>query len=243
MNSQYPILRASELIVSNSGRILFPPVSATFRSASITALIGENGVGKSTLLDHLAGLKNPLGGQMLLREVALQTFSPRHRCQHIASIGQTDLSRDDVVVADRIAQGLTPRLGSSPPLTEMVVRLVERAASLLQVGHLLKRAVGTLSGGERKRVTIARCLVDDKALVYILDEPFAGIDLRHQKCLSAALKKIAREGKVVVISLHDLDLMRHLPDYIIALGPECIIDAGPREQVLTSTLLEKTFGI
>jgi len=192
---QTTFLEASELSISNNGTPLFKSLNFSLTKGSIVAVIGENGSGKSTLLDHLAGIKKALGGKVLMQGIDINTLTAPHRCKLIASIGQNDHSCDDIMVNDRIAQGLTPRFGTHFYLSPQIRALVKQAAHLTQVDHLLSRPLGTLSGGERKRVNIARCIVDDEALIYILDEPFAGIDLRHQQKLCDTLMSLANAQK------------------------------------------------
>lgn len=243
MTDEFSILATNDLVISNSTAALFPAWSYEFIAGSITAVIGENGVGKSTLLDHLAGIKAPKSGAVSVCGINILNYSAIERCRIISSIGQSDQSTAGILVAQRIAQGLSPRLGLAMKYSERVNELVLEAAAATQVLHLLQRTLGTLSGGERKRVNLARALVDTEALIYILDEPFAGLDLRHQHTISLTLRNLSREGKVVILSLHDLILMSELPDYVIALAPHEVIATGAREQIVNANTLLKVFGI
>jgi ABC-type Mn2+/Zn2+ transport system ATPase subunit len=118
-----------------------------------------------------------------------------HQHLHISSIAQHDTALGDTLVRTRIEHG-----GEA----------IEAIAEELQISHLLNRRLKTLSGGERKRVHIARCLVDEKAQVYLLDEPDAGLDTQGKQQLASALKRRAQAGKSIFLALHDLEWKKQL---------------------------------
>ncbi len=198
----------------------------------ITVVVGENGAGKSTLLDVVAGVHVPARGRLLFDDVAVSGLPPRERARRIASLGQEPPRLDDVVVAARIAQGLVPRRGPNAPVDAAASALVEAVAAELGVGHLLARRLGQLSGGERRRVHVARVLVDDEAGAVVVDEPFAGLDQKSSALLIAALHRRAANRQVVVVSVHDVATALALGGRLLGLVSGAIVVDGVLPEAL-----------
>jgi iron complex transport system ATP-binding protein len=193
----------------------------------LAVVVGENGAGKSTLLDVLAGLLRPAAGQVLLDDTPMSSRSPLERSRAIASLGQRPRAAPWLRVRERIAQGLIPRLGAGPPPSPDVERAVTDVAARLGIGALLDRPLAALSGGEQQRAHVGRALIDDKAGVLLLDEPFAGLDEAGCALLVAALRARADAGTVVVVSVHDLGLAALLGGRVLGLqAGRIVVDDG-----------------
>jgi iron complex transport system ATP-binding protein len=119
---------------------------------------------------------------------------------------------------------------------------IAHAAEQVGVEALLARPLSGLSGGERRRVEVARALVDDEADVVLLDEPFAGVDVRHQPLVIAALKRRAAAGAAVAVSIHQLDVVLRLADDVLALVDGRQVACGRLDEVFTDATLERVFG-
>lgn len=211
-------------------------------AGKIHCVIGENGAGKSTLLDVIAGVLPPAAGTVLLGTAPMSALPPRVRAARVASLGQ-HIASMDATVTERIGQGLAPRRGSRALLDGRALSQVRSVAEELAVAHLLARDVSTLSGGERRRVEVARALVDEDAEALVIDEPHAGVDVRHQGVVSAALRARADAGKLVVVSVHDLGTAAILGDRIIGLRSGQIVVDGDRDDALTSEAIERVYAV
>lgn len=236
-------LSARALTVRKGGARLLDDVSLTLRSGELVAVVGENGAGKTTLLDRLAGVLPAEMGHVTLDDARVERLSSRARARAIASCAQSAPSPPDLVVAARIGQGLAPRRGFAALLDDGARAAVRDVAEELGLLGLLGRSLGTLSGGERRRVQVARALVDDEARAYLLDEPHAGVDVRHQPLVSEALRRRARAGKLVVASVHDLGLALELADRVVGLREGRIIVDGTPEVALSPAGVRALFDV
>jgi iron complex transport system ATP-binding protein len=226
--------------VSVPGRLA--PLSLSLAPGVLVVVVGENGAGKTTLLDVLAGVLPPPHGAVRLDGVLLSSLRPRERARLVASLGQERIELE-ATVAERIAQGLAPRRGSGALLDESALERVRRIAEELGVSHLLGRELPTLSGGERRRVDVARALVDEEAACFILDEPHAGVDVRHQSLVTAALRRRAGAGRLVVTSVHDLSVAAALADRLLGLKDGRVLIDGAPEAALTPAGIEALYGV
>lgn len=236
-------LCAIGLVARAGRRRLLDDVHLALRPGEVTVLVGENGAGKTTLLDHLAGVRRPSVGRVLLGGTPLHSLAPRERAQRIASLAQHPPTPGDLAALARIAQGLAPRRGFGALIDEETTRRAMAVAEELGVGHLLHRPLGALSGGELRRVHLARALVDERADAYLLDEPHAGVDVRHQPLVSRALRRRAERGAVVVASVHDLSVALDLADRVVGIRDGRIVVHGPPEEALSTEGIRAVFGV
>ncbi len=235
----------SALGVSVGSRLV--DVTLTFVPGTLTVVVGENGAGKSTLLDVLSGVLAPKSGAVRLtdasaRELDVAALAPRDRARRIASLGQRPVDVDDITAAERIAHGLAPRRGSHALVDGAARARIEAAAGALGVAPLLGRALGTLSSGERRRVEVARALVDDEAPVLIVDEPHAGVDVRHQGLVSRALVARARAGATVVASVHELGAAA-FADRLVGLRDGRVVVDGAPDDALSAASVDALYGV
>ena len=189
---------------------------------SLVALVGPNGAGKSTLIKALAGQLKPLSGE--LRGPARQRIAwlPQH----------SELDRSfPVALRDMVAMGLWHRVGALGRFTAEHRRLCDAALASVGLTGFEQRGLDTLSGGQLQRALFARLILQD-APVVLLDEPFAAVDNRTTDDLLALLHQWHRQGKTVVVVLHDLAQVRaHFP-LTLLLARE-LVAWGPTAQVLT----------
>lgn len=205
-------------------------LSGAFPSGTLTAIIGPNGGGKSTLLKGMMGLLRPLSGQVVLagfqrRDIA---YLPQ----------QAEIDADfPISVLDTILLGHWHRIGPFRRLTAAHHQAAEEALSAVGLDGFADRPIGSLSAGQRQRALFARVLVADSPVI-LLDEPFTAIDMKTTTDLLALVLRWHGEGRTVIAVLHDFDqVRRHFPQTLL-LARE-IIGWGDTGDVLTSTNLRR----
>jgi iron complex transport system ATP-binding protein len=212
------------------GRPVRLHITALTLDAGLCIVVGDNGAGKSTFLDTVAGVLKPTAGRVFV-DVAhrgrfdVHALPARQRAQHISSLGQQPPVVVGLSAVERIAQGLVPRRGPDARLDDATRRRVVDVAAELGIAGMLSSPLSQLSGGQRQRVHVARALVDHEADIVILDEPFAGLDDAASSLLVAALRR--RHHQLVVVSVHDLGLA-------VALGG-CLLGLRAGQLVVDST--------
>jgi len=203
------MLRIDNLDVKIGSRILIPKLNAHWQAGSLIAILGPNGIGKSTLLNHIAGIQLSEPGRVFLDSVDLFGMKAGNRAKRISSIAQNDTAPLDTTVFDRISHGLFPLHDDA--------RALEIAAQL-GIGELLQRPLFALSGGQRKKVHIARALVHQNADIFILDEPDASLDDKGREVVLDMLSALKRQGKLVIVSLHHRELANRYAEVTVDLA-------------------------
>jgi iron complex transport system ATP-binding protein len=212
-------------------------VSADVVPGEVVGLLGPNGAGKTTLLRAVIGLV-PARGDIRLAGAGLGTLSPRERALRAAYIPQDHAVAWAISVETLVALGRLPhRAGAAADRNA-----VDAALAAMDLAAFRGRAVTALSGGERARVLIARALAQETPLL-LADEPTAGLDPAHQLALMAVLRRLARDGRGVVVALHDLGLAARWCDRIVLMQAGRKLADGPPSTVLTPERLAAVYGI
>lgn len=234
-----PLLQAVGLACGHDAPVL-SNVGLNVEAGESVVLLGPNGSGKSTLLNTLAGLLSPLAGSVTLGGDDLRSLRTREIARRLASVPQDEsapfaFTVRQVVTMGRLAQsnGLLDR----PEDTAMAARAIERA----DLGALAERRLDEISGGERGRALIARALAQDAPLL-LMDEPTAHLDAAHATWVVRLARQLAREGRGVLVALHDLNLASAIADRAVLLSRGGILAEGTPEAVLESRLLDEAFG-
>ncbi len=227
--------------VELGGRPVVDRVDATVADGEWVALIGPNGAGKTTLLRALARLV-PYAGEIELDGRPLAELGRGELARLVAVVPQEPSTPPWMTVAEYVLLGRTPHLG---PLAKEGTRDREAAARALARLDLLpfvERRLGTLSGGEKQRVVVARALAQDAAIV-LLDEPTAALDIGHQQQALDLLDGLrAESGLTLVAAMHDLTLAAQYADRMLLLdGGRVVADGAPTE-VLTAAVIARHYG-
>lgn len=212
-------------------------VDMTVQPGSMTAIIGPNGAGKSTMLKAALGVIKPLSGQVQVFGKPLG--DQRARIAYVPQRASVDWDFPTRVI-DVVLMGLYRQVGL---LGRMRGRHVERARDCLaRVGmqEFAQRQIGQLSGGQQQRVFLARALAQN-ADIYLLDEPFAGVDAATEKAIIAVLQSLREEGKTVVAVHHDLSTVTEYFDNVFLINTRKIAE-GPVSEVFTAQTLQATYG-
>jgi iron complex transport system ATP-binding protein len=235
-------LAARDLSVALGGRAVLESITFDSSPGELIAVLGPNGAGKSTLLRCLAGLHRPLTGTVTLSGRDLADWERRALARAVAYLPQSRAVHWPLAVRSAVALGRLPHGGSVQALAGAHAEAVERALSAMELTKLAHRPVTELSGGELARTLIARALAQE-ASVLLADEPSAGLDPAHQLGLFEGLRRLAAEGRIIFVALHDLSLAARFCDRVLLLKAGRIIGLGAPATVLTEEALARAYEI
>ena len=218
-------------------------ISFTVECGSLTGIVGPNGAGKSSLLRaiycHRYDQPASLSGQVMIAGHPVHKMNRRERACKIAVVLQESALPFEVSVREVLATGLTPR----KPLLSFTSRddtqLIERIAADLDVMHFIDRDFGSLSGGEKQRVLIARALVQQPQIL-LLDEPTNHLDIQHQ---IETLSLVRSLGVTVLLTIHDLNMAGAYCDQLLVLNKGQLVANGKPDQVLNRELIQDVFRV
>jgi manganese/iron transport system ATP-binding protein len=218
-------------------RVALADVSLEVRPGSLLAVIGPNGAGKSTLLKLIAGLLRPSAGR-----VTVLGGPPGSAAREIAYLPQAEAVDWEfpVTVGEVVTMGRYARLGFGHEPRQVDRDRVRAALDTVGMADAIGRQIGALSGGQRRRVFLARAIAAEPEL-YLLDEPVTGVDARTQEDLMDVLEAEARSGKTVIATTHDL-ICAAQRFHEAALLNTRLVAQGPAALVLDQRLLAETYG-
>ncbi len=232
-----PILEIHDLIVSYDQSPVLWNVDLSLPSGKLIGILGPNGAGKSTLIKAIMGLVTPSSGYVKIFDKTLDEV--RSKISYVPQRESVDWNFPASVL-DVVMMGTYGKLGlfKRPGKKEKEIAL----SCLDQVGMMsfVNRQISELSGGQQQRVFIARALAQEADL-YLMDEPFAGVDMSTETAIFNLLKDMTAQGKTVIVVHHDIHSAMHYFDWIIMLNLH-LVASGPIEQVISEELLRKTYG-
>ena len=236
------VLAARGVSVSLAGVPVLRAVSFAARPGQVTGLVGPNGAGKSTLLRVLAGVLRPDSGVVRLGAAELTALPARARARQVAYLPQRDAAHPFTAL-ETVLMGRYPHLSRFTPEGAGDRRLARAALARTGTERFAHRQLDRISGGERQRVLLARALVQ-QARVLLLDEPAAGLDLRHQLAAMEALRAEAGGGEAaVVVALHDVWLASRYCDRLTLLAGGAVAAEGAPAAVFTAGRFREVFGV
>lgn len=212
-------------------------IDATFPKGEITAIVGPNGAGKSTLLKAALGIVKPLVGNATFFGASYETM--RDRVAYVPQRASVDWDFPTRAV-DVVEMGLYSELGMLGRLRGSHRRRAMAALERVGMSDFATRQIGQLSGGQQQRVFLARALAQDADL-YILDEPFAGVDAATEKAIINVLKEVRAEGRTIVAVHHDLSTVRDYFDRVLLINTRLVAE-GPVETTFTPETLQGAYG-
>jgi iron complex transport system ATP-binding protein len=216
-------------------------VTCEIPAGGVTAVLGPNGSGKSTLLRLLLGLAQPARGIVLFRGTPLIRRSRPELAREIGFVPQGEETVFPLTVRDVVAMGRYPHLGPWRAESDADRRIVAQALHDVDASEFIDRPFSTLSGGEQQRVRIARALAQDGTAL-VLDEPTAGLDVRHEVELFALLRQLAAAGRTVLLVTHHLAMASRLADRVLLLSEGSLVADGAAAAVLTAATLTRVYG-
>jgi iron complex transport system ATP-binding protein len=224
-------------------RTIVDGLSIDVPDGRITAVVGANACGKSTLLRALARLLAPRHGQVVLDGQDIHSFKTKEVARRLGLLPQAPIAPDGITVADLVARGRSPHQSLlrqwSIADEEAVVAAMAATATL----DLADRLVDELSGGQRQRVWIALTLAQQTPLL-LLDEPTTFLDIAHQVEVLDLVTEVNEErGVTVVMVLHDLNQACRYAHHVVALRDGAVVASGDPTQVITAELVREVFGL
>lgn len=230
-------VRLNDVSAGYGDRVALANVTLSISTGSLLAVIGPNGAGKSTLLKVIAGLLQPLSGT-----VEVLGGPPGREARRIAYVPQAEVVdwAFPVTVGDVVMMGRVPLIGVGRSPGSADRSAVADALEMVGMADSLERQIGALSGGQRRRVFLARAIAAQPDL-FLLDEPVTGVDVTTQEDLMDVLETEARAGRTVVATTHDLACAAqrfHQAAFVAGR----IVATGPANIVLDPELLAATYG-
>ncbi len=236
-----PLLDLDDVAFSYGNRNILSDASFSLEPGTATALIGPNGVGKTTLLRLASGVLKPTSGSIRLDGQPLDQISVRQAARVVAVVPQQLEVPFEYTVEQVVQQGRTPHLSFLRGLTPSDSRAVDDALGLTRTTELRHRIFNELSGGERQRVKIALGLAQQPRLL-MLDEPTQNLDIGRQVELLDLLHDLCKAGLTILASIHDLHLITANFSAVILLRPSAPLLCGIPSQILDPSLLEAAFN-
>ncbi len=205
-------------------------------------LLGKNGIGKTTLLHSLAGIRPLQSGRVLLQGQALSGLSRRQLALRIGLLFQEGIDSMPASVLETVMLGRHPHLQSVLLDSAEDLALAEDALRLVQLDGLAERQVGTLSGGERQRLSLATLLAQEPQL-YLLDEPSNHLDVSFQvRMLDLLTARVRSQSRAMLMATHDINLAARCCDHLVLMLPDGSTIQGGRDEVLSQENLSAAYG-
>lgn len=217
-------------------------VDFTAKEGNLICVLGKNGAGKSTLFRCILGLLRGYEGTVLAGGVDVRTLKEREVAGKIAFIPQNHDPAFSFSVADMVLMGTTSSLEGLGVPGKKQRETVRNALETMRIGHMADRNYAHLSGGEQQLVLIARAIAQ-QAGILVMDEPCANLDYGNQARVMEELKRLSREGYLIVQSTHSPDQAFLYADQAAVLMDGSIRVLGRPQEVLTESLLSEVYGI
>lgn len=216
-------------------------VSASLPENKITAFIGCNGAGKSTMLNIISRLIPASEGCAFVDGKRVSEWDSRKLAQNLAILGQNSHRSARISVEELVAFGRFPHSGGR--LGDRDFKMVERALKITGIEDLRGRFIDELSGGQRQMAHIAMSIAQDTKYI-LLDEPLNNLDMSRSVKIMKLLRKLAREeSKTILIVIHDINFVSFYADYIVALKDGRVKYEGSSEAVMKSEILSDIYGM
>lgn len=238
------LLSAEELSFAYGAQVVLKAVSVEARAGETIGLVGPNGSGKTTLVRCLTGFLVPRGGRVRIDGRDVASYGRQQLARLVASVAQAMPIDVPLRVAELVLLGRLPHRRAAGLGFESAQDLerVHEALVACGVEALAERSLHQLSGGELRRVYVARALAQD-APILILDEPIAGLDVKHQLAILRILTRQAAAGSAVLAVLHDLNLAADACDRVVLLKDGAVVADGTPEAVLTPKNVGAAYGV
>jgi iron complex transport system ATP-binding protein len=236
-------LSTSQLSLAYGSRQIVQELNLHVPDGLITALVGANGSGKSTILKSMARILNPVHGGVFLDGKFIHRQPTKEVAKQLAILPQNPTSPEGLTVRELVSFGRYPHQKGFGNLSGEDARMIEWALQATGMTAFSDRPVDHLSGGQRQRAWIAMSLAQGTE-VLLLDEPTTFLDMAHQMEVMTLLEKLNREQKrTIIMVVHDLNHAARYSHHLVALKDGTVLYEGAPEKVMTSQMLRDVFNI
>ena len=236
-----PLTLAAEgvAVTYPNGHTALTDATFTLTGGTICALVGVNGSGKSTLFKALMGFVTPTSGRVTLGGAPVRQAQKKGWVAYVPQSEEVDwtfpVSVHDVVMMGRYGRMNLLRI----PRAEDRAAVAE-ALRRVNLWELRDRQIGELSGGQKKRVFVARALAQQSRVI-LLDEPFTGVDVKTEEAIVSLLRELRAEGRLILVSTHNLGSVPEFCDHVVLIN-RTVLACGPTAEVFTAENLARAFG-
>ena len=235
MNSKKNIIETKELSIGylqgKHSHIVAKHINLNLKQNQLTAVLGANGIGKSTLIKTLCQFEKPILGDIFLKEKNIQNINTIEIAKHLSVVLTQQIQTKNLTVFELVALGRQPYTNWLGKLTDKDSKIIDNAFELTATLGLKHKKVYELSDGQMQKVLITRALAQDTPLI-ILDEPTTHLDIYHKVSVLKLLKKLTVETKkTILFSSHHIDLALQLCDQIVLMTPQKVFIDSPKNLI------------
>ncbi|MCM3041019.1 ABC transporter ATP-binding protein [Paenibacillus motobuensis] len=236
-------LKTSHLDIAYEDRLIVQDLNISIPTGEITALVGANGSGKSTILKTMARILQPKSGTVLLDGKSIHKQSTREVAKQLAILPQNPTAPEGLTVRELVSYGRFPHQKGFGGLKSEDRRVIDWALEATKMSEFSERGLEQLSGGQRQRAWIAMALAQETDILF-LDEPTTFLDMAHQLEVMQLLEQLNHDlGRTIIMVVHDLNHAARYSQYMIAIKQGQAISSGTPEEVVTTGVLREVFGI
>jgi manganese/iron transport system ATP-binding protein len=235
-----PSISAKNVTVSYSnGHVALKDITFELEAGTICGLVGVNGSGKSTLFKTIMGFLRPSAGEVRIAGLAVDDALKRNLVAYVPQSEDVDWNFP-VLVEDVVMMGRYGHMGFLRIASDADRRKVDESLERVGMTAFRRRQIGELSGGQKKRVFLARALAQESPII-LLDEPFTGVDVKTETAIVDLLRDLRARGHLMLVSTHNLGSVPDFCDQVVLIN-RMLLAAGPTRETFTQANLEKAFG-
>lgn len=236
-------LYTQNLDISYSDRMIVEDLNLSIPDGKITALVGANGSGKSTILKAMARIMRPNGGTIFLDGKSIHSQSTKEIAKQLAILPQNPVAPDGLTVSELISYGRFPHQKGFGSLRKEDKDVIQWAIEATGLSSFHDRPVDQLSGGQRQRAWIAMALAQETNMLF-LDEPTTFLDMAHQLEVLKLLHLLnVKENRTIVMVVHDLNHATRFAQHMVAIKQGSVVSQGAPDKVMTQEVMREVFGI
>lgn len=232
------LLETHSLVIGYGQKVIQQGLSLKIEEGKIIALMGQNGVGKTTFLKTINGLLAPLGGEIRLGGKDITKITRQEIATRFSLVLTEKPSNSNLTVVELVALGRHPYSNWLGLLNDLDKKAIQTAMDKTKINYIAEKKVSELSDGQLQKVMIARALAQETQLI-VLDEPVAHLDLNNKIEVMLLLKDIAKEGKGILISTHDIQVTTQISDELWLFDFMSSVESGIPEDLILNNKLEK----
>ena len=232
-------ININDFTVKFNNKTILENINLTLGGSKIIALVGANGAGKSTLFKSIMGIINPKDGNIIINGKNPKDALKNNLISYVPQIEEVDWNFP-LIVEELVMMGRYNHMNIFRKVSIKDKRIVKESLDFVQMNEFINSQIGELSGGQKKRIFIARALAQESKIL-LLDEPFSGVDINTEESLSMLFRSLVDRGCLIIVSTHNLGSVPRFCDEVILLDKK-LLAYGPVKKIFTEDNLKKTFG-